>query len=110
MLRKLVFVFAILALAAAFAGTVPHGPRCWITLFQPAMVEGTPLAAGDYLVTVNGEKAIFAQGKLTWTVAVKIQNDPEKFDTTAIRFDNETGKPKITEIRVGGSKTKLVFE
>jgi hypothetical protein len=111
MLRKFVIAFAIAALAAVFAGTVPaHAPHCWITLFQPSQVEGTPLAAGDYNVTVMGDKAIFAQGKHTWTVAVKIQNDPAKFDETSIRYDSRAGQQNITEIRIGGSKTKLVFE
>ncbi len=111
MLRKFVLAFAILALAAAFAGTVPaHGPACWITLLGPSVVQGTPLAAGDYRVTVNGDKATFARGKLSFTVDVKIEFEGQKFDSTAIRFVDFAGKPNITEIRIGGSKTKLLFQ
>ena len=110
MLRKFVLAFALVALAAAFAGTVPaHGPGCRITLMAPSVVEGTPLAAGDYHVTVNGDQATFAAGKLSWTVSVKVANDTTKFDTTAVRFVMEAGKQNITEIRIGGSKTKLLF-
>ncbi|HTX39561.1 MAG TPA: hypothetical protein VME43_31295 [Bryobacteraceae bacterium] len=111
MLRKFVLAFAILALAAAFAGTVPaHGPGCWITLLGPSAVQGTPLAAGDYHVTVNGDKATFVRGKLSFTVDVKVESEVKKFDSTAIRFTDIAGKSNITEIRIGGSKTKLLFQ
>ncbi|MGO9256356.1 MAG: hypothetical protein ACLQU1_08665 [Bryobacteraceae bacterium] len=110
MLRKFVLAFAILALAAAFAGTVPtHGPGCWITVLQPSVVHGTPLAPGDYRVTVNNDKATFVNGKLSWTVDVKVENEATKFDTTAVRYTDQAGRQNITEIRIGGSKTKLLF-
>jgi len=110
MLRKFVLAFAILALAAAFAGTVPtHGPACRIIVLQPSMVGGTPLAPGEYHVTVNLDKATFVSGKLSWTVDVKVENEPKKFDETAIRYVEQAGQQKITEIRIGGSKTKLLF-
>lgn len=111
MLRKFLLAFAILALAAAFAGTVPtHGPACHITLAEPAVVQGTPLSPGEYRVTVNIDKATFSIGKQSWTVNVKVSNDERKFDTTAVRFIQEAGKQNITEIRIGGSKTKLLFD
>ena len=110
MLRKFVLAFAILALAAAFAGTVtPHGPACWVTLLQASTVKGTPLSAGEYKVTVSGDKATFVNGKLSWTVDVKIENQDKKFDSTSVRYTIEAGKQNITEIRIGGSKTKLLF-
>jgi hypothetical protein len=110
MLRKFVLAFAILALAAAFAGTVPaHGPVCLITLSQPSVVEGTPLAAGEYRVTVNRDKATFVNGKLSLTVEVKVENEATKFDTTTIGFVEQAGNDIITEIRIGGTKTKLLF-
>ncbi len=111
MLRKFILAFAILALAAAFAGTVPaHGPGCRVTLLQPSLVRGTPLAAGEYHVTVNGDKATFMMGKLTWTVDVKIASGDKKFDSTTVRYTEQAGRQNITEIRIGGSKTKLLFE
>jgi hypothetical protein len=110
MLRKFVLAFAIVALAAAFAGTVPaHGPNCWITLIGPSVVKGTPLEAGEYRVTVNSGKATFVRGKLSWTVDVKVENEEKKFDTTSIRFVDLAGQQSITEIRIGGSKAKLLF-
>ena len=111
MLRKFVVAFAILALAAAFAGNVPaRGPSCWVTLIQPSMVQGTPLPAGEYKVTVVGNKATFVNARKSWTVDVKVETAGEKFDETAIRFTHEAGGPNITEIRIGGSKTRLMFD
>jgi hypothetical protein len=111
MLQKFLLAFAILALAAAFAGNVPiHGPGCWITLLQPSVVQGTPLAPGEYHVTVNNNKAIFVNGKLSFTVDVKISTEEKKFESTAVRYTEEAGKQNITEIRIGGSKTRLLFQ
>jgi hypothetical protein len=42
-------------------------------------------------------------------VPVKVETMEKKFDNTAIRFNTESGKPVIGEIRVGGTKAKLVF-
>jgi hypothetical protein len=110
MLKKFVLAFAILALAAAFAGTIPaHGPSCWITLFQASVVQGTPLAAGEYHVTVIGNKATFVKDRLSVTVDVKVANEAQKFDSTTIRFVEQAGNQTITEIGIGGSKTRLLF-
>jgi len=110
MLRKFVLAFAILALAAAFAGNVPaHGPSCWVTLLQTSLVKGTSLAPGDYHVTVMGNKATFVRNKSSWTVDVRIETTEQKFDTTAVRYTLEAGQQNITEIRMGGSKTRLLF-
>jgi len=113
MLRNFVFVFALIAIAAAFAGTVPgHVPGCSITLLEPSVVQGLPLAKGDYRVTVNiaGDKATFVAGKTTVTVDVKVDNVPAKYDSTAVRFVSQAGNQVISEIRIGGSKVRLLFD
>jgi len=112
MLKKFVLAFAILALAAAFAGTIPtHGPACTITITQPSVVKGVDLAPGDYRVTVDINKATFVgSSKHAVTVDVKVENVATKFDSTAVRFTLEAGKQSLSEIRIGGAKTKLVFD
>ena len=41
---------------------------------------------------------------------VKVEEGDTKFDTTAVRYVNSAdGKIRIQEIRIGGTKTKLVF-
>jgi len=111
MFSKLVLILAVIALVAS-AGTVPVGGHYKITLFEPAMVQGTVLQAGDYKldlkdtkVTITGESA-----KVPVEVTVKVETADKKFDGTSVRLDTASGKAKIAEIRLGGTKTRLVFD
>ena len=103
MIRKaaLLFVAAGLAVASARSYTV--------SLYQPAMFGGTELKPGEYKVEVNDQKATIRQGKLQGESPVKVEESDVKFDTTTVRYSNSEGKLRIQEIRIGGTKTKLVF-
>ena len=110
MLKKFVVAFAILALALASAGTVPGaGGNYKITLLQPSVVKGNVLKAGDYRLNVGVDKVTIINGKDSIDVPVKVESVGQKFDSTAIRYTEESGKAAISEIRLGGTKTKLVF-
>jgi len=110
MLKKLVLVFAILALVAS-AGTVPAGPRYKITLDQPSVVKGTELKAGDYRLTLGDAKVTITlmNGKNVVETPVKVETTDKKFGETVIGFTKQNGKSVISEIRLGGTKTRLVF-
>ena len=110
MLNKLVLILALVALVAS-AGTVPAGHHYRITLEQPAVVQGTLLKAGDYRLTLSDTKLTITpdNGKKTVEVTVKVETEGAKFDTTVVRFDKAGGQTVISEIRLGGTKTKLVF-
>jgi hypothetical protein len=103
MLKKFVLTFAILALAVASAATYR------VTLFQPSVVKGNELKAGDYRLNVQNDKVTIVNGKHSVEVPVKIENVEQKYDSTAVRYSDEGGKTTISEIRLGGTKTKLVF-
>jgi hypothetical protein len=103
MFKKFVLAFAILALAVASAETYR------ITLVKPAVVKGTELKAGDYRLNVENSKVTIVGGKQSVEVAVKVENVDQKFDSTAIRYTVEGDKSTISEIRLGGTKTKLIF-
>ena len=46
-----------------------------------------------------------------WVVPpVKVETADNKFSSTSVRYMNGDGKFKVQEIRVGNSKTKLVFQ
>src|SRR3954451_5118603 len=101
--RKLVLsviAFAGMALAA--------GKSYTIKLYEPAMVGGTELKAGEYRVAVMDQKAVIKSGKVQKEVPVKVENADSKYDTTTVRLSSGA-KPQIQEIRLGGTKTKLVF-
>ena len=110
MLQKFLATFAVLALVVASAGAIPApGSSFKLILVQPSVVKGTELKAGDYRVNLGTEKVTFVTGKTAVDVSVKIETGNEKYDTTSIRYITEAGKEVITEIRIGGSNTRLVF-
>jgi hypothetical protein len=110
MFKKFIVAFAILALALAVAGTVPGVIGSYkITLLQTSVVKGNELKPGDYRLNVGIEKVTIVSGKLSVEVPAKIENADQKFSNTAIRYTTENGKAAISEIRIGGSKMKLLF-
>ena len=110
MFKKLVLILAAAALVAS-AGTVPSGGRYKVTLVQPAAVQGTVLKAGDYRLNLAESKLTIVDdnGKNPLEVTVKVETGDTKFTSTVVRCDTTTGKAVISEIRLGGTKTKLIF-
>jgi hypothetical protein len=109
MLHKFVLILLAFALIAA-AGTVPGG-HYRITLFEPASREGNVLKAGDYNLTLQDAKLTIVadNGSVPLEVTVKVETGDKKFDATSVQLNMATGKAVISEIRLGGSKTRLVF-
>lgn len=97
-------VFCLLA-AAAIASAKSYT----VNLFQPALFGNVELKPGAYQVEVKEQTAVIRNGKTIGESPVKVETGDIKFDTTIVRFDNGGGKMKIQEIRLGGTKTKLVF-
>jgi hypothetical protein len=110
MLQKFFVVFAILALVMASAGTVPApGSSFRVNISQPSVVKGSDLKPGEYRVNMAAEKVTFVMGRTNVEAPVKIETSPEKFNATAVRYVTENGKAVISEIRVGGTNTRLIF-
>ena len=100
---KLLTLFLSAALMVASAASYN------VTLFQPSVVGGKELKAGEYKVTVDGDKAIISMGKQKVEAAAKIKTADSKFSSTSVRYTSEGGKMKIQEIRLGGTNQKLIF-
>jgi hypothetical protein len=110
MAKRLVVIFAILALAVAFCGTVPvPGGKFSITLTQPSVVKGVVLQPGDYKLKLAGDKVTIENEKQTVESTVKVDTAPKKFDSTSLRYMNEAGKQLLVEIHIGGTKTSVTF-
>ena len=111
MIKKLVLILAIVALVAA-AGTVPTGPHYKVTFTKTSVLKGTELKAGDYRVSITDSKLMITaeNGKDTVEVSVKVETEAKKFETNMVRFDMVNGKAVVSEIRLGGTKTKLLFD
>jgi phage baseplate assembly protein gpV len=110
MFQRFLVVFAILALVMASAGTVPApGSTFRVNISQPSVVKGADLKVGEYTVSMGTEKVTFTAGKIAVDAPVKIETAPEKFKVTAVRYVTENGKNILSEIRVGGTTTRLLF-
>jgi len=105
-MKKILLSFTTLALAISSAASTYK-----VTLFQPAVVNGTELKAGEYKITVkDNNKAVLQSGKTSVEADVKTETADSKFSSTSVRFLNGEGKYRVQEIRLGGTNTKLVFQ
>ena len=101
MVKKSILVFATLALAVASAATSYS-----VTFFQPVVVNGQTLNAGDYKIQLDNNKALIKQGKTVTEAPVKVESNDGKYVTTSVRLNGT----QVEEIRLGGTHTRLVFE
>ncbi|MBI5085038.1 MAG: hypothetical protein HZB13_10640 [Acidobacteria bacterium] len=106
MTKTTTFVVLFLTLAAACASAATYS----LTLFQSAAVGGKVLKAGEYKLSIEEGKAVIKQGKESVEVPVKVENGPDKFSVTSVRYTEEGGKSKVKEIRLRGTSTKVIFE
>ena len=101
----------VLPLFMVVAGLAVAGARSYTVSFtRPNMLGTTELKPGDYKIEVDGDKAILRQGKTQAESPVKVEEGDKKFDNNAVRYvPSADGKVHIQEIRLGGTRTKLVF-
>jgi hypothetical protein len=110
MLTKFVLAFTILALAAGMAGTVPAKISTHkVTLTHPAVVLGTQLKAGAYRLDVSAGTVTFTLGKESHTIPAKIETNKIWYTTDQVQYDKVGDRDTISEICLGGTKTRLVF-
>lgn len=103
MIKKAVIVFATLALFVASAETFK------VTLFQPTVVQGKELKAGAYKLDLKDTRLVISNGKTSVETTVKVETCDEKISATTIRYATAEGKYSIQEIRLGGTRTKLIL-
>jgi|ERR1700677_2078177 hypothetical protein len=102
MVKNILFGFASLALAVASAATSYN-----VTFYEPVMINGSELKAGDYKVELKDDKtALIKQGKTVTEAPVKVENDSQKYQRTAVRLNGM----QVEEIRIGGTSTRIVFD
>ena len=101
MVKNILIGFASIALAVASAATSYH-----VTFYQPVMINGSELKAGDYKVELKDKTAVIKQGKTVTEVPVTVENDSQKYQRTAVRLNGM----QVEEIHIGGTNTRIVFE
>lgn len=101
MVKNILLGFASIALAVASAASSYN-----VTFYQPVMLNGSELKAGDYKVELKEKTAVIKQGKTVTEAPVTVQNDGQKYQRTAVRMNGM----QIEEIRIGGTNTRIVFD
>jgi hypothetical protein len=101
MVKNILFGFATLALAVASAASSYN-----VTFYQPVMINGTELKAGDYKLEIKDKTAVLKQGKTSAEAPVTVENDGQKYNRTAVRLNGM----QVDEIRIGGTNTRVVFD
>jgi hypothetical protein len=110
MVKKIIVALAILALAA-FAGTVPGAKTSFkVTLTDQAIVNGTVFKTGDCRLVLGDAKVTLAQGDQSVVVPAKIENAESKFRHTVVFYTSQGDKRVLSEIRLGGTKTKITLQ
>jgi hypothetical protein len=92
---------------AAFASAAT---RYGVTFRSATIIAGTEVKPGEYQVEISGNKAMIRGDKQTVEAPVQLQQADQKFSNTTVRYNLVEGKYKVSEIHLGGTKTKLVFD
>jgi hypothetical protein len=105
---KKVVLFACLVAGMALASAKSFT----VTLFEPSLIGGTELQAGDYELQLRdqNQKIVIKHGRATTEASVKVETVDSKFPTTSVRYAEAEGKNKVEEIRLGGTNLKLLLE
>jgi hypothetical protein len=102
-MTKIVLSFLLAVGVAAAADT-------WrVNIPSPTWVGTTELKPGDYKVALEGSKATFKMGKEVIEVPAKMEEGINKNSQTALGITNSNGKKTLVDIRLGGSKSKIVI-
>ena len=104
-MKRFMFVFATVALAAASAAANRHNFK----LFQPSEINGQVLKPGDYTIEVNDNHAVIKGARQTVEAEVPIESEAKKFVANTVRYSVDGPGVRVEEIRIGGTTTKLLF-
>jgi hypothetical protein len=109
-MKCLVLLLAIGALAGNAIADQPKSYR--ITLADVFHVGNTAFEPGEYKVVLDSPKIRFIHVKTNNTVELdaRIENAEKKFAATEVHSKDVDGTNRISEIRLGGSKARLIFD
>lgn len=97
-------IVALLVCSFAVAASKSYTLNLW----QPAVLAGTELKAGQYRLEVDGDKIRLKAGRESIEAAVKVENTGTRHRATTLVMEDSNGKLHIKEILLGGTDTKLV--
>ena len=101
----------VLGIGLLPAGASADEPKTYkISVASQSKIGGSELQPGEYKLVVDAPKVQFLKGKDAVDVNAKVETADAKFEHTAITTKVVDGVRQIVEIRIGGSKTRLMFE
>jgi hypothetical protein len=103
-MRNFLMILTVLSVSA-----VASAKSFTVTLFQQSIVGSAELQPGEYKVSLEGSKVTISNGKTHAEADVRVETSDKKFNSTSVRYLNGDGNYHVREIRLGGTKTKIVF-
>ncbi len=100
-ISKLAFALTTFAIGIASAAS-----NYSITLPSAITVGQTELKAGDYKVSVDGDKVTFKSGKNTVEVPATVEKATKKYPETML----DSSGSQLQDIQLGGTNMKLIFK
>jgi hypothetical protein len=100
MIKQAFLLFSAVALASAANNNFR------VDLLQPTVVNGTTFRAGEAKVELKDNKIVFRQGKTSAEVAVKVEENKDKYRYTTIGYRD--GEKQIKDITIGGTTTHIL--
>jgi|SRR5581483_2429101 len=103
-MKKALLLISVVSLAVASAANSFR-----VDLYQPTVVNGTTLKAGEAKVELQDSKVVFKQGKTSVEATVKVETNKDKYTYTTVGY-KDSADHKIKDICVGGTTTHIFFE
>jgi len=111
-MKSIMKYLAIVAVFGLVAGSAYADQSYRITLSSVSKIGNIEFKPGEYKLVVDTPKVRFTDlntGKEV-ELAAKVEQAAEKNDHTAIHSKSVDGVAQISEIRIGGSKTRIAFD
>lgn len=105
------FTAILLSLAFLTTGAIAD-QSCKFTVNNPARIGDQELRPGEYKLVVDASKVVLTEVKTGKSIEInaKIETADTKASSTEVHSRQVDGGSQISEIRMGGSKTKIIFE
>ena len=111
-MKNVMRCLAILAAIGLVAGSAFADQSYRITLSTDSKIGNLEFKAGEYKLVVDAPKVRLTEvnsGKAV-ELEAKVEDAATKNEQTAIHSTRVDGVTKISEIRIGGSKTRIAFD
>ena len=85
---------------------------CRFTLTNTSRIGNAELRPGEYKLVIDAPKVVLTELNTGKSIELEanVENVDKKFDRTEIHSKQVDGVSQISEIRIGGSKTKVAFD